>query len=474
MSTPAASGGGTPNKNRGSGVEEMSTKVEKISLKEKISYSFGDLASNFVWGMTTSYLLFFYTDIFGITAAAVGTLFLITRIFDALNDPVMGIIIDKTKSKHGKARPYLLYLPIPFAILSVLTFITPGFSDSGKLVYAYVTYLLLGMIYTAINIPYGALMSMMTRDSNEKSQLGSFRMMGLAAGSILVSALTLPLVKLFGGGNQQIGFPITMAVFSAIGVVLFYITFKYCKERYSEQEDPNNKIKVTESIGNLFKNKPWTVIATSSVIQFLRIGAMFGVLIYFVTYVLDQPALVPLYLTLANVANFAGGAIAPPILKRLKNRNGSLVVLAIALALFILLIFLENSSVYLFASVFFIANTLIGVSGSANFALLADTVDYQEWKFGKRTEGLLYSAYSFATKFGIAIGSAFIAYALGWAGYNPNAITGEAVSMIRFLMYAGPILFTLLQVIVLVFYKLDHNHAQIVKELNERNANTAI
>lgn len=244
--------------------------AENISLKEKVSYSFGDLASNFVWGMTTSYLLFFYTDIFGISAAAVGTLFLITRIWDAINDPIMGIFIDKTKSKYGKARPYLLYLPIPFAILSVITFITPNFSDSGKLVYAYITYLLLGMIYTAINIPYGALMPMMTRDSNEKSQLGSFRMMGLAMGSILVSALTLPLVDFFGGGNQRIGFPITMALFSVVGIILFYITFKNCKERYSEQNDTKKQVKITNSVLNMFKNQPWLMIAISSLLQFLE------------------------------------------------------------------------------------------------------------------------------------------------------------------------------------------------------------
>jgi len=440
--------------------------TEKIGLKEKISYGFGDLASNFVWGMTTSYLLFFYTDVFGLAAATVGTLFLITRILDAVIDPVIGTFIDRTNSKHGKARPYLLYISIPFGIVSVLTFITPSFSDTGNLIYAYVTYTILGILYSAVNLPYGAMMSMMTRDSNEKTQLGSFRIMGMAIGAILVAACTQPLVKLFGNGDQRLGFPITMALFSIIAVVLFLITFKNCKERYAGNVEPGNNANLGESVASMFKNQPWVLIALNSLFMFLRIGVMFSVLVYYVTYVLKQPDMVPIYLTLANVANFVGGAIAPPILKRLGNRTGSILLLSASVLLFVLLIFLEGGSPVLFITLFFIANILLGVNSPANFAMLADTIDYQEWKFGRRTEGLLYSAYSFATKFGIAIGSALAAYALGWAGYEPSAITDKATNMIRFLMFAGPILFTVLQILSLMFYKLDKQHAHIIRELN--------
>ncbi|MBO1514112.1 MFS transporter [Metabacillus bambusae] len=454
-------------------LQTNTTKVEtqpKLSTLEKASYGFGDLASNFVWGMTSSYLLFFYTDIFGITAAAVGTLFLLTRIWDAVNDPIMGILVDRTKTKHGKARPYILYLSIPFAVLSILTFITPDFSDTGKLVYAYVTYTLLGMIYTGINLPYGALMPMMTRDPKEKTQLGSFRMMGMALGSILVAALTLPLVDFFGNGNQQVGFPITMALFSAIGIILFYLTFKNCKERYSEYHsiDEKEKVSIKESIVRMIKNKHWVIIASNSLLIFLRLGLMYGVLIYYVMYVLEQPGMVPVYLTVLNVGNFVGGALAPAILTKVGNRNGSLIVTPISIVLFAALAFMEGVSPVLFVSIFFIANTLIGISFPANFAMLADTVDYQEWKFGKRTEGLLYSGYSFATKFGIAIGSSFAAYALGWAGYNPEALTELATYTIRVLMFAAPISLSLIQIVILFFYKLDKQHPQIVLELEKK------
>ncbi|NGP45239.1 MFS transporter [Bacillaceae bacterium SIJ1] len=438
---------------------------KKLSFIEKLSYGFGDLASNFVWGMTTSYLLFFYTDIFGLAAGAVGTLFLLTRIWDAVNDPLMGILVDKTNTKHGKARPYILYLAIPFAIISVLTFITPDFSYTGKLIYAYVTYTLLGMIYTAINLPYGALMSMMTRDSEEKAKLSSFRMMGMATGAILVSVLTLELVDFFGNGNQQLGFPITMGVFSLIAIGLFMMTFRHCKERYAEYQTADHEVDVKKSMTSLMKNGPWRIVSLNALILFLRVGAMSGVLIYYITYVLERPGLAPLYLGLLNAAYFVGAFFAPSLLKKLGNRNGTIVATSMALLLFISLIFLESAPQLLFASLFFLANAAIGIGNAATLAMLADTVDYQEYKFGTRSEGTLYASYSFATKLGIALGSAFVAYALDFAGYTPEALTEGALSMIRFLMFAAPIVFTALQIFVLFFYKLDRTHAKIVQHL---------
>lgn len=438
----------------------------KLSLKEKISYGYGDIASNFVWGMVTSYLLFFYTDVFGITAAAAGTLFLITRIFDALNDPIMGIIVDKTKSKHGKTRPYLLYVAIPFGILSVITFITPDFSDTGKLIYAYITYGLLGIVYTMINIPYGALMPLMTRDSKQKGELNSFRAIGRSIGAIIVASLTLPLVSYFGGGNQQIGFPIVMAIYSVIAIILFWLTFKYCRERVEPRAAIKKDSSSKKSIGLMFKNKYWVLTSVSSFLWFVRLGIMNGVLIYYVNYVLQQPNLVPVYLTLLNVANLVGGFFALSILRKFSSRNSSMLMYAIATLLLVSLYLLDGQSAVMFAVIFFIANVMIGYGDPANLTMLGDTIDYQEWKFGERPEGLLVSSYSFSTKFGVAIGSSLIAYSLGWAGYDPAAITDQAKTMIKTLMFGLPIIITALQVGVLFFYKLDKHHAQIVKDLN--------
>ena len=443
------------------------SKDPELSLKEKVSYGFGDVASNFVWGMVNSYLLFFYTDVFGITAAAVGTLFLITRIFDAVNDPLMGIVVDKTNSKHGKARPYLLYVAIPFGILSVITFITPDFSDMGKLIYAYITYGLLGIVYTMINIPYGALMPMMTRDSKEKGELNSYRAIGRSVGAIAVATLTLPLVNYLGEGNQQLGFPIVMAIYSVIGIIFFWLTFKYCQEQVRPETKVKKSTNTKKSLAQMFKNKYWVLTSMNSFLWFIRMGIMNGALIYYVNYVLEQPNMVPFYLMLLNGANLLGGFFALSILRKYSSRNSSLLMYAIALVLLISLLLLEGQSIILFAVVFFIANVMIGYGDPANLTMLGDTIDYQEWKFGERPEGLLVSSYSFSTKFGVALGSSFLAYALGWAGYDPVNITEQVKSMIRLLMFGLPIIITALQVLVLCFYKLDKIHARIIEDLRQ-------
>lgn len=444
----------------------LEKKLSKLSLREKVSYGYGDIASNFVWGMVNSYLLFFYTDVFGLAAAAVGTLFLITRVSDAITDPIMGMVIDKTKSKHGKARPYLLHMAVPFGLLSVITFITPDFSDTGKLIYAYITYGLLGIVYTAINIPYGALMPMMSRDSKEKGELNSYRAIGRSIGAIMVASLTLPLVDLLGNGNQQIGFPLAMAVYSLIGVALFWLTFKNCKERVQAHTNGDDGPSIGKSFVQMLKNKYWLLTSINSFLWFVRLGIMNGVLIYYVNYVLEQPDMVPFYLTLLNIANLVGGFFALSILRKYSSRNSSMLMYLIAIAILAMLFLVEGESTIMFVALFFIANVLIGYGDPANLTMLGDTIDYQEWKFGTRPEGLLVSSYSFSTKFGVALGSSFLAYALGWAGYDPSAITEQVQSLIRHMMLVLPIFITILQIVVLFFYNLDKHHAEIVKDLN--------
>ncbi|MFD2210762.1 glycoside-pentoside-hexuronide (GPH):cation symporter [Virgibacillus halophilus] len=450
----------------GQALRKEYVKLPDLSLREKISYGYGDVASNFVWGMVNSYLLFFYTDVFGITAAAAGTLFLVTRIFDAVNDPIMGIIVDKTKSKHGKTRPYLLYVAIPFGILSIITFITPDLSVTGKVVYAYITYGLLGIVYTMINIPYGALMPLMSRNSKEKGELNSYRAIGRSVGAIIVASLTLPLVNFLGGGNQQLGFPVVMGIYSVIGVVFFWLTFKNCHERVQTAKPDQKNPEIKKSLVQMFKNKYWLLVSANSFLWFVRMGIMNGVLIYYVNYVLKEPNMAPFYLTLLNIANLVGGFFALSILRKFSSRNSSMLMYGLAAVLLASLFLVEGQSMILFSIIFFAANVLIGYGDPATLTMLGDSIDYQEWKFGTRPEGLLVSSYSFSTKFGVAIGSSFLAYALSWAGYDPNAITEGAKTMIRTLMLSLPILITVLQVIILYCYKLDKHHADIVKDLN--------
>ena len=231
----------------------------KVTLKEKIGYGFGDAASSMFWKIFSTYLAFFYTDVFGITAAAAGTMFLVTRIWDTANDPIMGVIGDRTNTRWGKFRPYLLWMAIPFGLIGVLLFTTPNLPMTGKLVYAYVSYTLMMMVYTGINVPYASLLGVMTADSDERTSFASFRMLFAFGGSILVFVIFQPLVDIFKKGVAHTSaYQLTMVVIGLIAVGFFMLTFLWTKERITPPKSQQNNLK--EDIKNLIKNVPWFVL----------------------------------------------------------------------------------------------------------------------------------------------------------------------------------------------------------------------
>jgi len=230
----------------------------KLSFKEKVGYGLGDTASNLYWQMFVNFLLFFYTDIFGISAAAAGTMLMVSRFWDAINDPMMGIIADRTQSKWGRFRPYLIWISGPLAVVGVLAFITPDLSVTGKIIYAYITYTLIMMAYTAINIPYSALMGVLTPSTKERTSVATYRFVLAFVGAFIVQGLTLPLVRLFGGGNQALGFPLTMGAFGVLAGILFYITFATTKERV--QPPASQKTSLKKDLNDLIHNRPWMVL----------------------------------------------------------------------------------------------------------------------------------------------------------------------------------------------------------------------
>ena len=244
-------------------------KSSRISIKEKISYSFGDFASSMFWKLFSMFLLFFYTDVFGISAAAVGTMFLVTRIWDAANDPLMGIIADRTNTKWGKFRPFLLFVAIPFAIVGILTFSTPDYSESGKLVYAYVTYTLMMMVYTAVNVPYASLLGVMTNNTEDRTSLASFRFIGAFSGGLFVTATANSLVEYFSkNGNTADGYQYTVAVYAVVAAILFILTFAGTKERLAPTVEKSQSLK--NDLRDLSKNSPW----------FIMLGAGISILIF--------------------------------------------------------------------------------------------------------------------------------------------------------------------------------------------------
>ena len=307
-----------------------------IKLTEKIGYGFGDMASSMFWKLFGAYLMIFYTDIFGLPAAMVGTMFLVTRIWDSVFDPIVGVIADRTSSRWGKFRPYLLYLAIPFALIGVLTFYTPPFGDVGKLVYAYLTYSLMMMVYSGINVPYASLLGVMSPDPKERNTLSTYRMMFAYLGSFIALLLFMPMVNCFSGGSsdiadQQFAWTMAVVVIAVMCAVLFLGCFAWTKERVKPINDRKTSLK--EDIRDLFHNKPWWILFGAGVATLVFNSVRDGAAVYyFKYYILEEQhqsislfgitfVLSGLYLSIGQIANIIGVILAAPVSNRIGKKR---------------------------------------------------------------------------------------------------------------------------------------------------------
>lgn len=458
---------------------------ESLKIKEKIGYGFGDFASSMFWKLFSVYLLFYYTDVFGIAAATVGTMFLITRIWDTALDPLIGIISDRTDTKWGKFRPYILWMAIPFGIIGVLTFTAPELSTTGKLIYAYVTYTLMMMVYSAINVPYASLMGVMTPNIKERTTLSTFRFIFAFAGSILVLAAAEPLVSIFsrtssGSPDVQKGWQLAMMVFAVIAVVLFYLTFAWTRERVKPPREQKTSLKA--DLGDLAKNKPWFVLLGAGVSTLIFNSLRDGSAIYYFKYYFsDQQAFQlsvfdvainysTLYLVLGQAANIVGVVLAKPVSDRIGKKNTFLYAMIIACILScIFYTFDENDLVLIFSFQF-----LISICAGSIFPLLwsmyADIADYSEWQTGRRATGLIFSSSSMSQKLGWTLGGALTGWLLALWGFEANTVqTTEAQTGIRMMLSFVPAIGALLSAMFIIFYKLsDSFMMQVSNELVER------
>ena len=445
---------------------------EKVKLSERVGYGLGDLASNFIWQAMSIFIVYFYTDVIGIAAGIVGSIMLFSRIFDGVTDVLMGYIIDKTKSKHGKARPWLLWLAVPFAVSAVLLFAVPDVSTAWQVVYIAVTYNLVCLVYTGLNVPYGTLNSLITQDQYQRSILNVFRM-GLALiGVLLVSNLTLPLATFFGG--DQSGWVYTFLIFGAIGSTLFFITFKTTKERVK----PVNKdlqvkpVPLKDSLMTLSKNKYWAIVTAFILITYIWNALNSGALVYFADYILDNTLLVGAVTTAYTVFTLLGMVFVAPITKRFGKRNAMIVGVFITLIGYLVML-IDLSSVTMI-----VAGTIIRGIGKAPingsmFALLADTIEYGEWKTGIRNEGMVYSGGSMGIKIGSGLGTAIIGWVLAFGGYvgGADVQAASALQSIQTLFIYIPMAITVFLIILMLFYRLDKIYPRIISDLKARSAN---
>ncbi len=449
----------------------------KITLRERVSYGLGDFASSMFWKLFSMFLLFFYTDVFGISAAAVGTMFLITRIWDAANDPLMGMLADRTRSRWGKFRPYLLFVAVPFAIVGVLTFSTPDLSEGGKLVYAYVTYSLMMMVYTAVNVPYSSLMGVMTDDPGERTTLASFRFIGAFSGGLLVTATANYLIDYFGKEDQATGFQSTIGVYAALAAVLFILTFAGTRERLKPALSGRSSLR--DDLRDISKNGPWFVMLGAGIailiFNSLRDGS---ILYYFKYYVKDQTlsflgsdyelthtVLSSAYMSVWLATNIIGVVLAKPVSSRLgKKRTFAASAIFSAVFSFVLFFFQPDQIGWIFFS-----NILIGISAGIvlplAWSMYADIADYSEWKTGRRATGLIFSSSSMSQKFGWTLGGAITGWLLAAFGFEANVEqTEEALLGIRLMISVIAGVGALLSFGFISIYKLDEKFMQKVVE----------
>ena len=458
----------------------MNSEQQKISLTEKIGYSIGDTASNLFFQTFIYYMLFYYTDVFGITAKAAGTMFIVTKIWDAVNDPMMGIIADRTNTRWGKFRPYLIWGAIPLGVLGVLTFTTPELNDTGKLIYAYITYTFLMMAYTAVNVPYSAIMGVMTSNSHERTTISSFRFIAAFAALLFVQYFIPTMTD--GAVNPAKSWQLTYTIVSGLAVVLLFIAFFSCKERI--QPPKGQKTPIKQDLADLISNKPWVFIGTATVFQLIFLCMRGGSTMYYFQYfvkdqeiMLFEKAFSLSYSKLFSLFTMSGTAftiIGVVLTKRISKAYGKsstyAVFLGIAGITSALLIFLGPESIVLMFVLNFITSFAVGPVSVLQWAIYTDTADYSEWKKGRRATGLVMSASLFALKFGIALGAAATAWILAAYGYQANVEqTANGLFGIRMVMTVYPAIFAMIGMVLMFFYPLKkHLMMQVETELVER------
>jgi glycoside/pentoside/hexuronide:cation symporter, GPH family len=487
----------------------MSNGIEKLPLREKIGYGFGDLASCLFWQTITFYLFFFYTDVFGLAAAAAGTMIAVSRALDAFFDVGIGMTADRTKTRWGKFRPYLLFGAIPLAVGAVLAFTTPSFAGMPKLVYAYVTFIFFMFMYSTVNIPYTAMLGVISGDPVERADAATSKFIGAYAAGIIVSAVALPLVTHFGQDNPAKGWQMTLIVFGIAAVIFFLITFLSTKERI--QPIAKEKTSVKNDLKDLSKNIPWIFLFIVTILFilfvcirlsitthyfkyyigeqvspwlanffnfFIRIvnllKGLFGrpeTALFEVTHKFGFDVLTSAFNTVGQVTSLLGLAIIPVVARLLGRKKAAVILFIIAL--------ICTGSFYFFKPenlpMIFIMQIVGSVAGGPISALLwlmyADTADYSEWKTGRRATGLVFSASIMSNKLGWAVGSMIAGLILSLTGFVANVAQNINVQNgLKAMMSVIPVGIGVVALIILMFfYKLDETTMKQVKtELEER------
>lgn len=451
--------------------QTLQTANEKITVGEKFAYGCGDLASNLVLVLSSTYIAFFYTDALGLNIGIIGAIMLVSRVFDGVTDVLMGFIMDKTKSRHGKARAWMLWLAVPFGLATVLMMCVPmGWGDAGKYIFVFLTYnLTTTFLYTAINIPYGALNALMTRDQHERESINIWRMALAQIDAIIINAFTLPLVNFAGGSTNQRSWIIVAAVYGAMAAGLFLLCFFKTKERVNASSEQDRAIGFGQTLRLLTKNTYWLLICLVWIIMALGMGMSMSVGTYYCKYLLGNENLFGILSVVQTVAMLLCMAFLTKPIAKYGKCKVAIVGSMVQIAAQALMLIAPRSVPWLFLCSA-IKGAACATLTATIFAMVADTIEYGHWKTGVRVEGTLYSATTFGAKVGGGVGMAIATNILNIAGYDGTlaAQNSSANSAISVLFLIIPIAFLVATPIVLRFYKLDKQYPQIMKDLEAR------
>lgn len=441
--------------------------IEKLTFREKTGYALGDMAANFIFQAMLALQLDFYTHTFGLSPAQAGTLFLVVGLGVACLNPVMGMIADRTQSRWGKFRPWLLWSALPFGVIGVLTFSTPNLSPTGKLLYAWITYVLLRVIYTVNNVPYASLTAVMTSDPDERTSIASYRQFFANVAGFIVQSLAILLVAWLGRGNDARGYQLTMGLLSALSVVFFIVAFFATKERI--QPDPQQKTSLSQDLADLFRNRPWIVLFLATLFYFAAIVIRGNVMLPYFRYVVGNARLFSWFNGFGLVALLAGVACSTAVSARMGKRQLFIASMLLSGVLAAVLYLLSPHATIAIVASEILRQFFYGLSGPIPWAMMGDVADYGEWKTGRRASGTVTSAVVFALWAGLALGGAVAGWLFSLYGFVSGAAVETAHAQTGIVLtasvYAGLAFFA--TAACLFFYPLS-------RELNQKIANELI
>ncbi len=477
----------------------MNTQTEKLSVREKIGYSLGDGAANFIFQTMMLLQLSFYTDSFGLTAASAATLFLVARLWAAVCDPIFGVLADRTKTRWGKFRPWILWTAIPFGVIGYFTFTTPDWGPAGKIIYAYATYVLMMTIYSANNNQYAALSGVITGNMDQRASLSSVRFVVVALATIAIQGFTLPMVNHFGHGDSARGYQITMGIFCALAVIFFLITFLTTKERV--QPPPQQKTSLKQDLADLIGNRQWIAMFLVLLLIFVFLSMRNGMLVYYFKYYLNIESQRAFLMDLDKVlfgflgaigmtgagADIAGNAfsviniigqlaaivgivLSNRLAKKSAKRDVLRLWLGIAALAAILFMAVPPTSIWIIFILSILFNFAWGVTMPLPWAMMGDVADYSEWKNNRRATGIVFAGIVVGLKVGMAIGGFLAGKLLSLYGYVSNVEqTARSLKGIRLTVSIYPAIAIIICIIFLFIYSINRKtELQMQDELAER------